>query len=109
MFIWEMKVIAEFDRLGMGGCWHTCLGKYFPKLYTSPSVCWLVVYGDIAEQVGHGLPVVNASDGLGQDHTDIHCLDLRTLQFLHLMRDSVGHHHLKYHKDIPNIWSCYII
>ena len=37
---------------------------------------------------------MDASDGLGQDHTDVHCLDLGTLELLYLMRDGVSHHHL---------------
>lgn len=54
-----------------------------------------VVHSDVAEQIGHGLPVVDAPDGLGKDHTDIHRFDFWTLQLLNLMRNSVGHHHLE--------------
>lgn len=61
---------------------------------TQPYVSGLVVHCDVAEQVGHGLPIVDASDGLGQDHTDVHCLDLWTLELLYLVRDGVSHHHL---------------
>lgn len=57
----------------------------------------LVIHGDVAEQVGHGLSVVDAADGLSQNHADIHCLDFRTLEFLDFMRDGVGHHHLGSH------------
>lgn len=53
-----------------------------------------VIHGDVAEQIGHGLSVVDASDGFGQDHTDIDSLDLWTLQLLYLVRNSVGHYHL---------------
>ena len=53
-----------------------------------------VVHGDVAEQVGHGLPVVDAADGLGQDHADVHGLDLGTLELLQLVGHGVGHHHL---------------
>ena len=58
-----------------------------------------VVHSDVAEQVGHGLPVVDASDGLGQNHADVHRLDLGALQLLHLVRNRVGHHHLGAPKD----------
>lgn len=54
----------------------------------------LVVHADVAEQVGHGLAVVDAADGLRQDHADVHRLDLGTLQLLELVGDRVGHHHL---------------
>lgn len=53
-----------------------------------------VVHSDIAEQVGHGLSVVDAADGLRQDHADVHRFDLRTLELLELVGDRVGHHHL---------------
>lgn len=56
--------------------------------------CSSVIYCDVTEQVSHGLSIVDASDGLGQDHTDVHCLDLGTLELLDLMRDCIGHHHL---------------
>ena len=55
----------------------------------------LVIHGDVAEQVGHGLSVVDSSDGLGQDHADVHRLDLGTLELLQLVGDGVGHHHLR--------------
>jgi len=55
----------------------------------------LVVHGDVAEQVGHGLPVVDAADGLRQYHADIHGLDFGTLELLDFMGDGVGHHHLR--------------
>ena len=54
-----------------------------------------VIHGDVAEQVGHGLSVVDASYGLGQDHADVHRLDLGTLELLQLVGDGVGHHHLR--------------
>lgn len=54
----------------------------------------LVVHGDVAEQVGHGLPVVDAADGLGQNHADVHRLDFGTLELLDFVRDGVGYHHL---------------
>lgn len=37
---------------------------------------------------------MDAADGLGQDHADVHRLDLGALELLHLVRDGVGHHHL---------------
>uniref|UniRef100_A0A480IX48 Phosphoribosyl pyrophosphate synthase-associated protein 1 isoform X1 n=1 Tax=Sus scrofa TaxID=9823 RepID=A0A480IX48_PIG len=54
----------------------------------------LVVHGDVSEEVGHGLAVVDSANGFGQDQTDVHRLDLGTLQLLHLVRDSICHHHL---------------
>lgn len=54
----------------------------------------LVVHGDVAEQVGHGLSVVDAADGFSQNHADVHCLDFGTLELLNFVRDSVGYHHL---------------
>lgn len=55
----------------------------------------LIVYGDVAEQVGHGLSVMDAADGFGQNHADVHRLDLGTLELLDLVRDRVSHHHLR--------------
>lgn len=54
----------------------------------------LVVHGNVAEQVGHGLSVVDAADGFGQNHADVHRLDFGTLELLDFMGDGVGHHHL---------------
>lgn len=56
-----------------------------------------VINSDVAEQIGHGLSVVDAADGLSQDHTDVHRFDFWTLQLLNLMRNSVGHHNLEAH------------
>lgn len=39
----------------------------------------LVVHGDVAEQVGHGLAIVNTANGFSQYHADIHSLDFWTL------------------------------
>lgn len=63
------------------------------KVWKGPPA--LVVHADVAEQVGHGLPVVDAADGLRQDHADVHRFDLGTLQLLVLVGDGVGHHHLR--------------
>lgn len=54
----------------------------------------LVVHSDVAEQVGHGLSVVDAADSFGQNHADVHRLDFGTLEFLDFVGDGVGHHHL---------------
>lgn len=54
----------------------------------------LVIHGNVAEQVSHGFSVMGAADGFGQNHTDVHRLDLGTLKLLELMGDRVGHHHL---------------
>ncbi len=53
-----------------------------------------VIHSDVAEQVGHGLSVVDAADGLWQDHANVDCFDLWTLELLELVGDRVGHHHL---------------
>lgn len=37
---------------------------------------------------------MDAADGLGQDHADVHRFDLGTLELLELVGDGVGHHHL---------------
>lgn len=54
-----------------------------------------VIHRNVAEQIGHGFPVVDAPDRLGQDHADVHSFDLRTLQLLDLVGNGVGHHHLQ--------------
>lgn len=54
-----------------------------------------VIHSNVAEQIGHGFSVVDASDRLSQDHTDIHGFDFWTLKLLDLMGNSVGHHHLE--------------
>lgn len=38
---------------------------------------------------------MDAADGLGQNHADVHRLDFGTLQLLHFMGDCVSHHHLQ--------------
>lgn len=38
---------------------------------------------------------MDAADGLGQDHADVHRLDLGALELLDLVGDGVGHHHLR--------------
>jgi len=62
-------------------------------------VCVSVVHSDVAEQVGHGLPVVDAADGLRQDHADVNGFDLWTLELLELVGNRVGHHHLEEDED----------
>lgn len=54
-----------------------------------------VIHSYVAEQVGHGLPIVDAADGLRQDHADVDCFDLWTLELLQLVGNRVGHHHLR--------------
>lgn len=58
------------------------------------NIVLLVIHSDVAEQVGHGFSVMDAADGFGQNHTDVHRLDLGTLKLLDLVGDSVSHHHL---------------
>lgn len=55
----------------------------------------LVINSDVAEEIGHGLPVVDSSDGFRENQADIHSLYLGALQLLHLMRNCVGYHHLR--------------
>lgn len=55
----------------------------------------LVIYGDIAEQVGHGFSIMDAANGFSQNHADVHRLDLGTLELLDLVGDRVSHHHLR--------------
>lgn len=59
-----------------------------------------VVHGDVAEQIRHGLSVVDAADGFGQDHAHVHRFDFGTLQFLQVMGHGVGHHHLRVQSHI---------
>lgn len=54
----------------------------------------LVVHCDVPEEVRHGLPVVDSPDCFRKNQTDVHSLYLGTLQLLHLVRDSIRHHHL---------------
>lgn len=63
----------------------------------------LVIDSDVAEEIGHGLAVVDSPDGFRQDQTDIHSLYLGALQLLHLVRNSVGHYHLGRAKKERNV------
>lgn len=56
---------------------------------------YLVLKGNVLEQIGHRFLVVNATDGLGQQHTDVYRLDLVTLELLKFVRNCVCHHHLE--------------
>ena len=58
-----------------------------------------VIHSYVAEQVRHGLPVVDAADGLRQDHADVDCFDLWTLELLQLVGNRVGHHHLREERE----------
>lgn len=58
-----------------------------------------VVHGDVAEQIRHGLSVVDAANGFGQDHAHVHRFDFGTLQLLQVVGHSVGHHHLQVQSD----------
>lgn len=68
----------------------------FPSLVESRTGAGsgLVIDSDVAEEIGHGLAVVDSPDGFREDQTDIHSLYLGALQLLHLVRNSVGHYHL---------------
>lgn len=72
--------------------------QLFESLYKDPytvkSKLSLIIYSDVAEQVRHWLAVVDAADGLSQDHAHVHGLYLWALQFLHLMWDGVRHYYL---------------
>lgn len=54
----------------------------------------LVIHSDVSEKVRHGLSVVDSPNRFRKNQTDIHGLYLGTLQLLHLVRDSIRHHHL---------------
>lgn len=54
----------------------------------------LVVHCDVSEKVRHGLPVVDSPNRFRKNQTDVHSLNLGTLQLLDLVRDSIRHHHL---------------
>lgn len=54
----------------------------------------LVIFGDIHKEVWHWLPVVDASNGLGQQRWDINSANLMALHLLYLMRNRIGDHHL---------------
>lgn len=54
----------------------------------------LVIDSDVAKQIGHGLAIVDSSDGFRENQTDIHSLYLGALQLLYLMRNCVGYYHL---------------
>lgn len=59
----------------------------------------LIIHGNIAEEVSHRLPIVDATDSFRKDQADIHSLYLGTLQFLYFMRNCIGDHNLsKYSK-----------
>lgn len=55
----------------------------------------LVIDCNVAEQVGHGLSIVDTADGFRQDHADINSFDLGALQLLNFMRNSICYHHLE--------------
>lgn len=53
-----------------------------------------VIHPNITEQVGHGFAIVDPANGFRQNHADVHCLYLRTLKFLDLVWNGVGHDYL---------------
>lgn len=91
----DKKIAAALNgRLGLGSGVTVSRDLFGDRPKWSVAGGASVVHADVAEQVGHGLAVVDAADGLRQDHADVHRLDLRTLQLLNLVGDRVGHHHL---------------
>ena len=67
------------------------------SIFRTPSAGWAsasVLQCDVAEQVRHGLLVVDAADGLGQQDANVHRFDFMALHLLDFVRDRVGHHHL---------------
>lgn len=42
---------------------------------------------------------MDSADGLREDQADVHRLNFGALQFLDLVRNSVGHHNLKQSRD----------
>lgn len=57
---------------------------------------FLIVKSDIAEELAHGLVVVDATDSFAEHQRDVHRLDLVAAHLLHLVRYSVRHNHLQY-------------
>ena len=55
----------------------------------------LILHCDVLKEMSHGFLVMDAPYGLTHHDTDVHRLDLVALEFLHLVRNSVGDHHLK--------------
>lgn len=74
--------------------WRHCFSHVFLRSSRSRRPWKLVVYSDVSEKVRHGLPIVDSPYCFWKNQTDIHSLYLGTLQLLHLMRDSIRHHHL---------------
>jgi len=62
----------------------------------------LVLGSDVPEQVGHGLLVVDPTDGLADQQADVHRLDLVALHLLHLVGHGVGHYHLVDERAVDN-------
>lgn len=54
----------------------------------------LVINSDVTKEIGHGLAIVDSSDGFRENQTDIHSLYLGALQLLDLVRNCVGYYHL---------------
>jgi len=69
----------------------------FPSLVeaSTGAVPSLVINSDVSKEIGHGLAVVDPSDGFRENQTDIHSLYLGALQLLHLVRNGVGYYHLQ--------------
>lgn len=77
---------------------HSCFQRFLTRQVVRICVCvsgYSIIHSYIAKQVRHGLPVVDAANGLWQDHADVYRLDLWTLELLQLVRNRVGHHHLE--------------
>lgn len=60
----------------------------------------LVLQRYIAEQIGHGLLVVNAANGLSDQNGDVDRLDLMALQLLYLVWNGIGYNDLS--REIVN-------
>lgn len=58
----------------------------------------LVFEGDVLEEVGHGLFVVYAAYGLGQEDADVHGFYFVALHLLQLVGNRVGYDDLKVEK-----------
>ena len=70
----------------------------FPATIISLSLCrtlfCLVLHGHVSEQVAHRLAIVDSSDRLGEEGTDVNGPEFGAVLKLGLVRHSVGHHNL---------------
>ena len=58
---------------------------------------FLIFQCNIPKEVGHGLIVVDTTDGFSKEDAYINCSDLVTLHLLNFVRHCVGNHNLHYY------------